>query len=139
MERPVPIPCSLDRPFWQAAAEGRLVIQRSKGSGQWQAYPRAHALSAPMREGDDLAFAEVRGTGTVETFTVVHRSFYPAIPAPYVLAVVRLDEGVLLTTHIVDTPIEQVRIGLPVEVSFERIAPEIALPCFRAAAAMETR
>jgi uncharacterized OB-fold protein len=132
MERPVPIPCSLDRPFWTAAAEDRLVVQRSKTSGQWQTYSRAHSLSEPMRNGEDLAFEPVRGTGVVETFSIVHRSFYPAISAPYAFAVVRLDEGVLLTTHIVETPLEQIRIGMPVEVTFVALSPEIKLPCFRA-------
>ena len=52
---------------------------------------------------------------------------------PYVLAVVELTEGVRLMTNIIGCPPDQVRIGMPVEVVFEDVTPEITLPKFRPA------
>lgn len=127
MDRPVPVPCAHDRDFWEAAARGVLLLQRS-AAGVSQTYPRARALG----DGDGtVAWVESAGTGTVHTFSVVHRSFYPEIEAPYVIAVVDLDEGVKFMGHLVDYAPETVAIGMPVEVVFREIGEGIALPCFR--------
>jgi uncharacterized OB-fold protein len=68
------------------------------------------------------------GRGTVHTFTVVHRAMDPrAFPAPYVLAVVELDEGLYLLTNIVEVDPSEVRIGMPVAVRFERVDDEITV------------
>lgn len=127
MERSVPVPSSLDAEFWQAAAEGRLLIQRCPATGRFQTYPRAHSLHS----GAAPEWVEAVGTGHVESFTVVHRSFYADLPAPYVLAVVRLAEGVLLTGNMPGTDPDALRIGAPVRVIFEplggRHVPAFAL------------
>ena len=50
---------------------------------------------------------------------------------PYVYAIVELAEGVRMPTNVVGCPPDAVRIGMPVEVVFEDVAPEITLPKFR--------
>jgi uncharacterized OB-fold protein len=68
------------------------------------------------------------GRGTVHTFTVVHRAMDPrAFPAPYVLAVVELDEGPRMLTNVVNVEPDDVRIGMPVVVRFERVDDEITV------------
>ncbi|MER8435928.1 OB-fold domain-containing protein [Mesorhizobium sp. M1312] len=130
MDRPLPIPCAHDKEFWEAVSQDRLVVQKT-AAGHWQSYPRAHALDDPMTRDTAPRFEPVAGTGTIETFSVVHRSFYPAIQAPYVFAVVRLDEGVCMTAHIVDAEPSEVGIGDPVRATFVEIAPGQKLPCFK--------
>ncbi|MER9474948.1 OB-fold domain-containing protein [Mesorhizobium sp. M0520] len=130
MDRPIPIPCAHDKVFWEAVAEDRLVVQKTT-NGNWQSYPRAHALDDPMKQDAAPVFEAVAGTGTIESVSVVHRSFYPAILAPYALAVVRLDEGVCMTCHIVDAEPSEVRIGDRVKVTFIEIAPGKKIPCFK--------
>ncbi|MGH8759737.1 MAG: Zn-ribbon domain-containing OB-fold protein, partial [Burkholderiales bacterium] len=49
---------------------------------------------------------------------------------PYVLVVVKLREGVLMTGHLRNIPGDQVRIGQPVRVAFESVNDNIALPVF---------
>ena len=129
MERPLPIPCAHDKEFWQAAAEDRLLVQKTAG-GHWQAYPRAHALDDPMMRDAPPAFQQVSGCGTVESISVVHRSFYKDIPAPYAFVIVRLEEGVLMTGQITGADPARVAIGDPVTVSFLEVAPGKKLPCF---------
>ena len=73
------------------------------------------------------------GRGTVYSFAVVHRVYHPgfADSVPYLVAVVELEEGPRLPTTIVGTPIDDVQCDLPVEVVFEDVTDDVALPTFR--------
>jgi uncharacterized OB-fold protein len=73
------------------------------------------------------------GRGTVYTFTVTHQNQAPGFrdELPYVFAIVELAEGVRIVTNVVGCPPDAVRIGMPVEVVFEDVTPEITLPKFR--------
>ena len=128
MEQPISIPSAHDAEFWAAAKNGKLLLQRSMSTGSFQTYPRAHALGG-CEHG--LEWVESSGRGVVHTFSIVRRSFYPALEAPYVIVVVELEEGVKFTGHLVDCPPDDVRIDMPVEVTFHKLTDEIALPCFR--------
>ncbi len=70
------------------------------------------------------------------TFTVCHQNQSPGFrdALPYVLAYVELDDGVRLLTNIVGCDPQTVRIGMPVEVVFEDVTPEVTLPWFKPAA-----
>jgi len=84
---------------------------------------------------DIIAFEPVSGRGTVETFTVVHRSFLPGFgDEPYVLAWIALPEqpGLRVFGNITGCAPEVVRIGMPVTLWFEARS-DFALPNFRAA------
>ena len=50
---------------------------------------------------------------------------------PYAIAMVELDEGVRMLAGIVESDLQRLAIGAPVQVCFERISDEIALPMFR--------
>jgi len=71
------------------------------------------------------------GIGTVITYTIVHRPPTPAFEVPYVIAIVRLDEGYEMMTNIVDCSPEWVRIGERVQLALLAVSDEITLPCFR--------
>lgn len=64
------------------------------------------------------------------SYTVIGRAQTPAFVTPYVVAVVRLDEGYEMLTNIVDTEPDQVRIGARVRVRFVAVSPTVTLPCF---------
>jgi uncharacterized OB-fold protein len=72
----------------------------------------------------------------VHTFTVNHQAWMPGPELPYVVAIVELpeQEGLRLTTNIVDCAPEEVRIGMPVEVTFEQ-HDDVWIPLFRPAGA----
>jgi hypothetical protein len=75
----------------------------------------------------------VSGRATVASYTVNHHPWFgEAFPVPYVVAIVELaeDPDTRLTTQIVDCPVEDVRIGLPVEVDFEQ-HEDVWIPVFR--------
>ncbi|GGT36711.1 Zn-ribbon domain-containing OB-fold protein [Nonomuraea spiralis] len=96
---------------------GELVIRRCVSCGRRAWLPEP---SCPSCGGGEHAVEPAAGTGTVHTFTVVHRSFAPGYRGrePYVPAWVDLDEGVRAFGHVVGCAPEEVRVGMPVRVTF---------------------
>jgi uncharacterized OB-fold protein len=68
----------------------------------------------------------------VHTVTVTHQAAHPAFASrvPYVVVVVRLDEGPLVIGNVLDAPPSSICIGQPVTVVFEEIADGVTLPQF---------
>jgi hypothetical protein len=130
---PLPVPTPETRPFWEAARRHELSVQRCRACGRHFFDPR---VVCPHCLADDVEWRRVSGRGTVHTFTVVHRGQrnFP-LPAPYVIAIVELDEGPRLMTNLVGIEPDpaKIRIGLSVEVVFEDVSPDVALPRFRPA------
>jgi hypothetical protein len=83
----------------------------------------------------DTEWVKVSGKGKVYSWGVTYRAFHPGFAGdiPYASVIVELDEGVRLTTNIVDVTPEGLYIGMPVEVIFEDVTNEITLPMFRRA------
>lgn len=73
------------------------------------------------------------GRGTVYSFNVMHQVYHPgfAPEVPYPVVLVELEEGCRILSNVVECPVDRLRIGLPVEVCFERRSEEIVLPQFR--------
>jgi uncharacterized OB-fold protein len=134
--KPLPEPTEVSRPFWDAAREHRLLIQRSKNTGKYVFYPRA---VSPFGRDDELEWVEAAGRGLVYSYTVARRPTGPqwAGDVPYVIAIIELDEGVHMTANIVDCDVDAVRVGMPVEVTYQEVTPEVTLPQFRPAAKIE--
>lgn len=126
--RPLPELDMLTEPFWAAARENRLVVQQCSGCGKYEWTPQ-FACSACL--SDTLVWTEVTGQGEIYAMTVVRSAQVAGMIPPYVLAIVRLDEGVHMLSNIVDAEPDRVRIGQRVEVSFVQESEEISLPCFR--------
>ena len=129
---PVPAPGPLARFFWEAVAEQRLDILSCDGCGHYVHYPR------PVCDrclGEELSPSTVSGRGTLYAWTSVQQAFHPYFvdKLPYLLAVVELEEqdGLRVTTTLVDVEEESVRCGMPVEVVFTELAPGHVLPYFR--------
>jgi uncharacterized OB-fold protein len=130
--KPLPEPNAVSQPFWDAAKEHRLALQRSKKTGRYVYYPRA---VSPFGVNDELTWTTVSGRGTVYSYTIARRPTAPqwAADGPYVIAIVRLEEGPHLTTNIVGCDPEGVRIGMQVVATFADVSPEITLVQFRPA------
>jgi uncharacterized protein len=84
-------------PFWNACADGRLLVQRCTACGVHQFYPRPFCLSC---ESTTLEWTETKGTGTIYSITTVRLPVTPDLTPPYLLALVDLDEGPRLLTNI---------------------------------------
>jgi uncharacterized OB-fold protein len=61
----------------------------------------------------------------------MHPDFVQEVP--YAPAIIEMEEGVRLVSWVVDCPPEELRTGMPVEVLFDAVTPEVTLPRFRRA------
>ncbi len=90
---------AITAPYWQAAREHRLIVQRCSACGAYQFYPRRFCLTCDR--DDALAWVDASGTGRVHSVVTVHMKVVPELEPPYQVAIVELAEGPRLTTNIV--------------------------------------
>jgi len=132
VRQPLPKPSPLTEGFWQAAREGRLVVQQCEDCEVLRHYPQ-HLC--PSCHGDRWRWQPVSGRGTVHSFTIAHQAFNPAWieRVPYAVVTVELDEGVRMVSDLPAEDTEQVAIGRRVEVFFDPVSEGVTLPRFRLA------
>jgi len=127
MDSILPVQDAVSAPWFEAAAKGKLLLQRDPATKQPQFYPRGHVLGAPEREPE---WFEASGRGRLHTFTVVKRSLHKQFAVPFTLAIVELEEGPRMTSWIVDVPEDQLACDMPLKVVFREIHPGLTMPCF---------
>ena len=118
MRRSRPRLDSDNRAFWTGGAEGRLNIMKCAECGTF-IHPPRQICRACLSE--NVAPQAVSGRGTVDSYTVNHQRWAQDMEVPFVIARVRLDDApdVILTTNIVNCPVDSVSIGDQVRVVFE--------------------
>jgi len=127
---PLPRPTELSRPHWEGCRAGALLVQRCRDCGAYVFIPQPVCTAC---FGPRLDWVRSSGRGTVYSFTRVYRPPRPAFEVPYVVAIVELEEGWYMLSNIVDCDVDDVAVGMPVEVSFRPMSEEISLPMFRPA------
>jgi len=127
MSRPVPVPSELSEPFWDAARRGDLVVPYCPSCELRFFVPEP---ACPGCLASDWHYVASTGRGTVYSLTVVHRAPGPGFEAPFALAVIDLDDGATLLSHVDAGDPEAVAIGMRVRVDFRPLTDEITLPCF---------
>jgi uncharacterized OB-fold protein len=132
--RPLPVADDLTRPFWDAAREGRLAIQRC---AQCRTYFHPPVPRCDVCESPELQFETVSGRGVIYSFTRLHASRLEAFAAAgaYALVSVELAEQpwLLLTCNMNETEPAAITIGAPIEVTFVQIGDGVVLPDFKLA------
>lgn len=128
--RPLPRVDEESRGWLEGLARHEIWLQRCAACGALRFPPRA---LCPVCLSDAVQWIPSRGRGTVYSFTVTYQNhaagFRDAVP--YVLALVDLAEGVRLLTNVVGCAPDAVRVGMPVEVVFDEVAPGVTLAKFR--------
>ena len=130
IEKPLPRPTEDSAPFWEAAHKGELRMQRCGDCGHIR-FPPALLCARCLSERAEWVL--LSGRGTVFSWIVVPQSQHPAFntDVPYNVAIIELEEGPRLHTNIVDCANDRIYIGMPVEVTFERVNDDTALVKFR--------
>jgi len=133
IDKPLPGITEDGAPFWAGCREHRLLAQRCVTCGHVRFPP---SVLCPKCLGEQTEWVALSGRGQVYSFIIVHRPQHPAFltDVPYNVAIVELQEGIRMHTNIVECPNEDLRIGLPVEVVFQKVDDEVTLPKFRPAA-----
>ena len=126
--RPLPDIAGADALFWQALRKREVRVQRCGDCGTCR-FPAAR--TCPHCRSDQSEWTAVEPTGVIETWCVFHRAYFDDLPVPYTVIQVRLDCGVRLFSNPVEVEASILRIGLPVEATFDDITPEVTLLKFR--------
>ena len=88
--RPIPVPNEWTKPFWEAAKQGVLALQRCQACGHFQHPPYATCVSCMAI---DLKFEPVAGKGAIYAYTIMYHTgdkrFAAAVP--YASIIVELD------------------------------------------------
>jgi uncharacterized OB-fold protein len=127
-EIPLPRTSAIAQPFWEGCERSELMFQRCGGCGRAVFNPAPICRFCTSR---DLSWERSAGRGTVYSWTVAWRPQSPAFTTPYAPVIVELDEGYYLLSNLVGCEVEDIRVGLPVEVVFHRVSDARTLPYFR--------
>jgi uncharacterized protein len=120
--------------WWEAASDHRLVVQACASCGKIRHPP---GPVCPYCRSLEAVWKDLPGTGHVYTYTVVRQAFVPALAdrIPYVVVAVELEgaQGVRMVSNLVDVDPKDVEVGMTVDVVWEDMGPQLALPRFRPA------
>jgi uncharacterized OB-fold protein len=133
--KPIPVPDAASAPFFAGALRGELMLLRCGVCATFQS-PTAY-LGVPLRPrcvrcfAPALEWARSSGRATLYSYALMHKVYDEAFAAdvPYNIAVVETEEGVRLTSQVVDA--DALEIGMPLEVTFEPLGDDVAIPKFR--------
>ncbi|MGX6509216.1 Zn-ribbon domain-containing OB-fold protein [Rhodococcus sp. SJ-2] len=132
--KPLPLADETTAPYWNAARERRLVVQHCDSCTRYQHLP---VDACPSCGTSELSWKDMSGRATLYSYTVMHDAPAPGFAdhLPYIVVVAELDEqeNLLITTNLVDADPAELRIGLPLEATFEELAPGDVVPQFRPA------
>lgn len=128
----LPRPTELSLVFWNGLAQKQVRIQRCADCNKWVFYPRCRCNACLS---DRLVWQTVSGCGQLYSFTVnrEQQTFSPPGRVSPILAVVELDEGVRMTSVLVNVDEAEVEIGMALIPFFDRIDDRLTLLKFQPA------
>ncbi len=132
--RAVPFVDADNKEFYDGCARGELWIQRCVDTKKFQFYPRPCSIYT----GGKVEWVKSSGRGNVHTFSVIRRNYpEPCFESltPYVVAMIDVAEGVRMMSNVTGCALEDVKIGMAVEVYFSCVSEslQIFLPFWRPA------
>ena len=115
--------------YWKGAAEGRLMLKSCADCGPFFP-PRPFC---PACGGREVTEVRASGRATLDSYVINHMKA-PGYTPPFIVALVKLEEGPRLMANIIDCPAEPeaLTLDMPLEVAFERRG-DLAVPQFRPA------
>jgi uncharacterized OB-fold protein len=116
--------------FFEGAREGKLLIQHCTNCGTLRHPPLPACGTCRSFEWDTV---EASGKGELYSWVVVHYPKVPAFDYPLPIGLVALEEGTRLVANLVDVDPAALKVGMPLEVAFEKFDDELTLPVFRPA------
>ncbi len=129
--KPIPMITPENERYWQGCKQHELWMRACPECGPYF-YPRDLCPQCGRR---DVEWRQMSGRGTLYTYAIVHRAPMPGFrgDVPFITAIVELEEGPRMMTNLIgiEPDPERIKVGMPVEVSFEDITDEISLPKFR--------
>ena len=130
ISKPLPAITPDMREFFDGARSGRLMIQKCDSCGTLR-FP-AHDLCSKCNSTDSR-WVPVSGRGEVFSFNIMHQLYHPgfASEVPYAVVMVELEEGCKFVSNLLGIKPHDIKCGMPVEVTFEKLSDEVSMPKFR--------
>ena len=132
--KPLPQITDLTRPFWAAAKNRKLAMQKCGRCGTLNFFPKPWCIECGSRS---LEWVEVRPLGTIYSYTIAYKVMmnFPdwKDDLPVVMCIIDLDDGARMYGQVIDCSPGLIRIGMKVQACFEDISPEAGIPKFRPA------
>ncbi len=128
LKAPGPTITALTAPFWQAADEGRLIVQHCEECGKAVFYPRP---ICPHCWSERLVWRDASGSATLKSWSTIHRPGHPAWQpvAPYTVGIVELAEGPTMLSLILPASGKAFSLNAPLRLKPTRVAGR-TLPAF---------
>ncbi len=114
--------------FWEGIEKGELRVQRCGGCGRLRHPPRPMCPGCNSLDWDSIVSS---GRGEIHSFVVHHHPPVYGFDVPFAIGLVELEEGTRIVGNVLDIDPADLRVGLPVEVSFVRVDGEWTLPQWR--------
>ena len=107
--------------YWDAVFNHKLVFQHCSKCDKYHHPPRPMCPSCHSQ--DTLEWKESSGKGTIYSFVMftTNKMAYPAFKLPYAVVLAEMEEGVRITANTHEMEPDEVQIGVPVEVMFEKL------------------
>ena len=118
LPKPLPSPTEESKHFWDACQKQELLLQKCGDCGQFRFPPSG---LCPKCMSTNYHWTKASGKARVFTWQITHSPFYPAWDPPYNVAIVELEEGPRMHTHIVGCKNEDIYIDMPLELIFEKV------------------
>lgn len=117
------------RAYWEAAREGRLLVQRCDVCAAESFPTRSMCRACRSRQ---VSLVEVVSTGHIYSFTINYQRWLPTMEVPFAIVLVEFADhpGVRVPGRLRGCPVDAVRIGMRVEVGFEPGPDGFAVPSF---------
>jgi uncharacterized OB-fold protein len=130
VSKPIPAITPDMREFFDGARAGRLMVQKCDSCGKLR-FP-AHDLCSKCNSTDSR-WVPVSGRGEVFSFNIMHQLYHPgfANEVPYAVVMVELEEGCKFVSNLLGIKPHDIKCGMPVAVTFEKLSDEVSMPKFR--------
>ncbi len=118
-----------DLPFWEGCRNGLFLLHRCNICSRYY-WPASRCVEHGDR---DMQWVQSSGRGELYTYTVMHRVLAPAFKekAPYVVAVIKLDEGPFFHSNVVDCDIAALGVGMRLDSTMVEHDSGLTIPMFR--------
>lgn len=116
--------------FYQFCKNHELRFQRCDDCLTWRHIPRDMCAKCGSLKWQ---WAQSSGKGTLFSWTTATQPMMSqfAESVPYSPAIVELEEGVRMVTWLVGVKPEELQLGMPLQVAFDDVTPEVTLPKFK--------
>ena len=123
--RPLPNVDADIAPFWEGLRRHEFLLFRCRQCESWY-WPAAYCRKCPPEPFfGNMTWEASSGRGRVFAFNIHRRASHAGFKnaVPYVFALIELNEGPMFGTNVVGCAPEEVRIGMPLKVRYEDVAP----------------